>query len=216
MQVDRKGDLTPDSRLASCGHRKAPAIACPRRPRRDPTSALRGPHALRAARPGSDALVQRGAWARSTRGQTSRRGPRPPTRRAERKRGRPRLRATRGRGRPPQTETRDATGSGPSRETRRGQNETGLAVGRKNWLFVGSDEAGEVNAAFTSLLASCRLCGIEPWSYLRDVFCLLPKWPEHRLLDLAPVHWNETSARDDVRALLDENRFRRVTLDVPR
>jgi hypothetical protein len=51
---------------------------------------------------------------------------------------------------------------------------------------------------------------------LRDVFCLLPKWPEHRLLDLAPVHWNETSARDDVRALLDENRFRRVTLDVPR
>jgi transposase len=90
------------------------------------------------------------------------------------------------------------------------------AVGRKNWLFVGSDEAGEVNAAFTSLLASCRLCGIEPWAYLRDVFCLLPKWPEHRLLELAPVHWNETSARDDVRALLDENRFRRVTLDVPR
>ena len=38
------------------------------------------------------------------------------------------------------------------------------AVGRKNWLFVGNDEAGEVNAAFVSLLASCQLHGIEPWS----------------------------------------------------
>ncbi len=33
------------------------------------------------------------------------------------------------------------------------------AVGRKNWLFVGSDDGGAVNAIFTSLLASCRLCG---------------------------------------------------------
>ena len=32
------------------------------------------------------------------------------------------------------------------------------AIGRKNWLFVGSDEGGEVNARFVSLLASCRLC----------------------------------------------------------
>ena len=34
------------------------------------------------------------------------------------------------------------------------------------WLFVGSDEGGAVNATFTSLLASCRLCGVEPWAYL--------------------------------------------------
>lgn len=38
------------------------------------------------------------------------------------------------------------------------------AVGHKNWLFVGSDEAGEVNATFVPLLASCRLHGIQPWS----------------------------------------------------
>ncbi len=87
------------------------------------------------------------------------------------------------------------------------------AVGRKNWLFVGSDDAGAVNAAFTSLLASCRLCGVEPWAYLRDIFCLLPKWPEHRMLDLAPVHWTKTREQDDVRALLDANPFRRLTLD---
>jgi transposase len=87
------------------------------------------------------------------------------------------------------------------------------AVGRKNWLFVGSDDAGAVNALFTSLLASCRLCDVEPWAYLRDIFCLLPKWSEHRLLDLAPLHWNKTRARDDVRERLDDHPFRRLTLD---
>ena len=87
------------------------------------------------------------------------------------------------------------------------------AVGRKNWLFVGSDDGGAVNATFTSLLASARLCGVEPWSYLRDVLCLIHRWPEHDLLDLAPLRWTKTSARDDVRAMLDANPFRRLTLD---
>lgn len=87
------------------------------------------------------------------------------------------------------------------------------AVGRKNWLFVGSDDGGVVNATFTSLLASCRLCDVEPWTYLRDILCLLPRWPEHALLDLAPLSWKKTAERDDVRSLLDQNRFRRLTLD---
>jgi transposase len=87
------------------------------------------------------------------------------------------------------------------------------AVGRKNWLFVGSDDAGAVNALFTSLLASCRLCDVEPWSYLRDILCLLPQWPEHRLLELAPIAWNEARQREEVSQLLDANAFRRLTLD---
>src|SRR5689334_14343339 len=86
------------------------------------------------------------------------------------------------------------------------------AVGRKNWLFVGHDDAGAVNAIFTSLLASCRLCKVEPWTYLRDVLCLLPSWPEHRLLELAPVQWKNTRERDDVGRLLDDNPLRRLTL----
>lgn len=85
------------------------------------------------------------------------------------------------------------------------------AVGRKNWLFVGSDDGGAVNAAFTSLLASCRLCDVEPWAYLRDIFCLLPRWSEHRLLELAPIIWNKTRERADVQRLLDANPFRRLT-----
>jgi hypothetical protein len=85
------------------------------------------------------------------------------------------------------------------------------AVGRKNWLFVGHDDAGAVNAMFTSLLASCRLCDVEPWAYLGDILCLLPSWPEHRLLELAPVAWQTTRDRDEVRGLLERNRLRRLT-----
>ena len=90
------------------------------------------------------------------------------------------------------------------------------AVGRKNWLFVGSDDAGTVNATFTSLLASAQLCDVEPWSYLRDVFCLLPGWREHELLDLAPLKWKRTVERDDVRTRLDANPCLLYTSPSPR
>jgi transposase len=85
-------------------------------------------------------------------------------------------------------------------------------VGRKNWLFVGNDDAGEVNAAFVSLLASCQLHGIEPWSYLRDLFCLMPGWARSRVLELAPVHWRQTLERPEVQQRLDANFYRRATL----
>jgi transposase len=90
------------------------------------------------------------------------------------------------------------------------------AVGRKNWLFVGSDDAGHVNATFTSLLASCRMHAVEPWTYMRDLLCLLPRWSEHRLLELSPVEWIKTRERADVIDLLDHNPFRRLTLDTGR
>jgi hypothetical protein len=86
------------------------------------------------------------------------------------------------------------------------------AVGRKNWLFVGSDDGGAVNALFTSLLASCQLCNVEPWAYLRDLFCLLPACSEHKLIELAPMNWTTTRARPDVQSLLDADRCRQLTL----
>jgi hypothetical protein len=49
-------------------------------------------------------------------------------------------------------------------------------VGRKNWLFVGSDDGGDVNATIVSVLASCSLHKIEPFAYMRDLLCLLPRW----------------------------------------
>jgi transposase len=86
------------------------------------------------------------------------------------------------------------------------------AVGRKNWIFVGNDDAGEVNAAFASLLASCQLQGLEPWAYLRDLFCLLPSWPARRVLELAPVLWRRTAEEAEVQRRLDIDIFRFVTL----
>jgi transposase len=86
------------------------------------------------------------------------------------------------------------------------------AVGRKNWLFVGSDDAAEVNAAFVSLLASCQLHDIEPWAYLRDLFCLLPSWPVRRVLELAPTNWKQTLENQDAQQRLGANVFRQATL----
>lgn len=51
-------------------------------------------------------------------------------------------------------------------------------VGRKNWLFVGSDDGARWNTITASLVASCQMHDIEPWSYLRDV---LTSWPRAAL-----------------------------------
>jgi transposase len=89
------------------------------------------------------------------------------------------------------------------------------AVGRKNWLFVGSDDGGTTNASFVTLLASCQHHGLEPYAYLRDLFCLLPSWPKSRVLELSPAEWTATSAKADVQAKLGDNIFRTVTLSEP-
>lgn len=68
-------------------------------------------------------------------------------------------------------------------------------VGRKNWLFCGGDSGVAWNTTVVSLIASCRLHDIEPWAYLRDVLTLLPGWPSHRVVELAPKYWKETLLR---------------------
>jgi len=86
------------------------------------------------------------------------------------------------------------------------------ALGRKNWLFLGSDEGGETNATFVTFLASCQLHEIEPLGYLRDLFCLLPSWPSRRVLELAPAYWRTTLAAPDTQRLLAANIFRQASL----
>lgn len=77
---------------------------------------------------------------------------------------------------------------------------------------MGSDQGAEVNAAFVSLLASCQLHKIEPSGYLRDLFCLLPRWPARRVLELAPARWRETLEQTDAQERLDANIYRKVAL----
>jgi transposase len=80
-------------------------------------------------------------------------------------------------------------------------------VGRKNWLFVGSDDGARWNTIAVSLIASCQLHGIEPWAYLRDVLTLLPSWPQLRALELSPKYWRQTAARPEVQERLAELRL---------
>lgn len=85
-------------------------------------------------------------------------------------------------------------------------------VGRRNWLFAGSDEGAKVNTVFVSLLASCRMHRLEPQAYLRDLLCLLPRWPKPRLLELAPVNWKQTLEQTETQQALAANVFRRAVL----
>lgn len=86
------------------------------------------------------------------------------------------------------------------------------AIGRKNWLFIGSEVGALANTTFVSLIASCHMHGIEPQGYLRDLLCLLPTWPALRVLDLAPAYWKQTLEQEETQRLLAANLFRQVAL----
>ena len=72
-----------------------------------------------------------------------------------------------------------------------------IVVGRKNWLFYGTDTHAEAAAAIFSVIATCRLHGIDPFVYFDEVLRVLPYWPQDRYLELAPKHWLATRAQLD-------------------
>jgi transposase len=63
-----------------------------------------------------------------------------------------------------------------------------VALGRKNWLFAGSDAGGERAAAIYSLLGSAKLNGLDPEHYLRHVLERIADHPINRLAELLPWH----------------------------
>jgi transposase len=69
----------------------------------------------------------------------------------------------------------------------------GLCLGRRNWLFMGSERGGHAAAVHFSLLASCKRHGHDPWGYYRDVLtrlpAMLPAAREEELLALLPHCW---------------------------
>jgi transposase len=70
-----------------------------------------------------------------------------------------------------------------------------IVVGRKAWMFYGSDTHAEAAAAIFSVIASCRLHRLDPFAYLDEILRILPHWPRHRYLELAPKNWAATRAR---------------------
>jgi transposase len=88
-----------------------------------------------------------------------------------------------------------------------------VVVGRKNWMFYGSDVHAEAAAALFSIIASCRLHRIDPEQYLDEVMRVLPYWPRERYLELAPKSWRATRASLDVVEI--ERPIGPITVPVP-
>ena len=64
-----------------------------------------------------------------------------------------------------------------------------VAIGRKNWLFVGHDNGGRRAAVVYSLVASCKLCGIDPFAYLRDILTRISTHLASRIEELLSRNW---------------------------
>jgi transposase len=65
-----------------------------------------------------------------------------------------------------------------------------LALGRKNYLFAGSDLGGVRAAAMYTLIETAKLNGLDPEAYLRDVFARIADHPINRISELLPWHWH--------------------------
>ena len=68
-----------------------------------------------------------------------------------------------------------------------------VALGRKNWLFVGSDNGGETAAILFTMIASCQKHGINPVEYLKDVLTRIASHPANSLRQLMPDRWKPNS-----------------------
>lgn len=63
-----------------------------------------------------------------------------------------------------------------------------VCLGKKNYVFFGSDHGGERGALLYGVIGTCRLNGIDPEAYLRHILSVLPEWPSNRVDKLLP--WN--------------------------
>ncbi len=70
-----------------------------------------------------------------------------------------------------------------------------IAVGRLNWTFLGSDAGAGAASVWLTLILSAAMWNLAPEGYLRDLFRVLPDWPQTRVLELAPHAWKATRAR---------------------
>jgi len=68
----------------------------------------------------------------------------------------------------------------------------GVALGRRAWLFAGSDRGGERAAAIYTLIATAKLNDINPQAWLADVLARIADHPVSRLHELLPWHWKAT------------------------
>src|SRR5215470_14211632 len=70
----------------------------------------------------------------------------------------------------------------------------GVAVGRNNWIFFGSDNGGSTAAVLRSFTASCQRIGIDPFIWLKDVLSRIASHPITRIAELLPHNWAAAQA----------------------
>jgi hypothetical protein len=72
----------------------------------------------------------------------------------------------------------------------------GIALGRKSWLFCGSDRGGERAAVMYSLIVTARMNDIDPQAWLADVLARIAEHPVQKLDELLPWNWRQLNVRD--------------------
>lgn len=65
-------------------------------------------------------------------------------------------------------------------------------IGRKNYMFAGSEGGAHAAATWYSLIGSCLLNAVDPWMYLNDVLPKLNDWPVNRVIELEPAAWRQS------------------------
>jgi transposase len=70
----------------------------------------------------------------------------------------------------------------------------GVAVGRNNWTFFGSDQGGHTAAVLRSFVASCQRVGVDPYAWFKDVLSRIAAHPITRLAELLPHNWKLAQA----------------------
>jgi transposase len=70
----------------------------------------------------------------------------------------------------------------------------GVAVGRNNWMFFGSDQGGKTSAVLRSFTASCQRVGVEPFAWFKDVLCRIATHHITRVAELLPHNWKPVQA----------------------
>lgn len=68
----------------------------------------------------------------------------------------------------------------------------GIAVGRNNWVFFGSDQGGKTAAVLRSFVASCQRVGVDPFAWFKDVLSRIADHPITRVAELLPHNWAPT------------------------